>query len=189
MSTEMLLELFPTCAVGPAGVAMSGLAAAGRTLKAPILGSSMSDSTLAATGCGSGKNGSALAATRVSVGVSVGWQGRTPLAFSCSKEALPDRTVISLRGELDIASAKEFGDCIDSAIAGLGTLLELDLADLSFIDTRGVREIRRALSIVRGRGGDMAISSPSAIVYKVLRLTGFTDILRVDQHSRGSVTR
>jgi anti-sigma B factor antagonist len=173
MSTEMLVELFPTCAVGPAGVAMSRLAAAGRTLKAPILGSSMSDST----------------ATRVSVGVSVGWQGRTPLAFSCSKEALPDRTVISLRGELDIASAKEFGDCIDSAIAGLGTLLELDLADLSFIDTRGVREIRRALSIVRGRGGDMAISSPSAIVYKVLRLTGFTDILRVDQHSRGSVTR
>lgn len=106
-------------------------------------------------------------------------QVRTRCTFSCSAAALLDRTVVSLRGELDVLAADEFRDCIYFSLGEQVTLIDLDLADLSFIDARGVREIHRALSLVRGRGGEMVISAVSPFVYKVLLLTGSTKMMCV----------
>ncbi|MGC8513619.1 MAG: STAS domain-containing protein [Acidimicrobiales bacterium] len=103
-----------------------------------------------------------------------------PYAFVCSKSVSSERTVLVLRGDLDVLSAEEFRDCLNSALAGLAPLIELDFAGLSFIDARGVRELRQALSIVRDRGGDLVITSVPAMAYKVLELTGLTQMLSVE---------
>ena len=72
-------------------------------------------------------------------------------------------------------SAEEFSVCIKSCVTGEPHLIELDFVAVSFFDARGVREVHRALCFIRKSGRDVVITSPSAMVYKVLLFAGLTD--------------
>ena len=78
-------------------------------------------------------------------------------------------------------SAEEFSVCIKSCVTGEPHLIELDFVAVSFFDARGVREVHRALCFIRKSGRDVVITSPSAMVYKVLLFAGLTDWLRVER--------
>src|SRR5262245_11717202 len=82
------------------------------------------------------------------------------------------RGVFYLSGELDLGSAEEFRLAVGSGLEGRGELV-LDLADLTFIDSMGVR----ALAVLARRaGGGLVLRYSQDAVWRVLELLQFDGI-------------
>jgi len=85
------------------------------------------------------------------------------------RERLQHATVIRLVGELDLATAPEVLAAVQSAVAedGDGRLV-LDMREVSFIDSTGVRAL---LEASRATETQLALLRPSSAVTRVLDLT------------------
>ena len=81
---------------------------------------------------------------------------------------LDDDGVIRLSGELDMYTAESLIRC---GIAGLeaSDSLTIDLSNLSFMDSTGIRAI---LALAERAGGSVLLRHPTANVRKVIDLTG-----------------
>jgi anti-sigma B factor antagonist len=82
------------------------------------------------------------------------------------------RAVLALEGELDMASADRLQQAIDDEALHAETSIVLDLEELQFIDSTGLRVILRALEHCRGRGQEFAITRGSPQVQRLLSITG-----------------
>lgn len=91
----------------------------------------------------------------------------------------PDRIVLSLHGELDLASAPLLQSEIESAEADLATLVVLDLDDLQFIDSTGLRIILAAHERSQARGQMLAVTRGSQQVQRLMSITGAGEHLRI----------
>ena len=89
-----------------------------------------------------------------------------------------DRVVLSLEGELDMATAPRLQSAIDEPDLALMPELVLDLRALQFIDSTGLRVILAALQSSRERGQEFAITRGSPQVERLLSITGVTEHLR-----------
>jgi anti-anti-sigma factor len=85
-------------------------------------------------------------------------------------------THVVLDGRFDIAGAQE-ADPRFSALAQDSTSLVVDLARVSFIASLGVRTLMVSAKTLIRRGADMAVCGASENVEKVLRSTGFDEIV------------
>jgi anti-anti-sigma factor len=84
-------------------------------------------------------------------------------------------TQVMLDGRFDIAGAQE----VDSrflALAETAKLLVVDLTNVSFIASLGVRTLMMSAKAVMRRGADMAVCGASENVKKVLHSTGFDEV-------------
>ncbi|MFF3443873.1 STAS domain-containing protein [Streptosporangium sp. NPDC002721] len=87
-----------------------------------------------------------------------------------SPEAAGGRVEITVRGDLDAVKGAE----LRRVIGGLGAAtVELDLAQVVFIDCAGARTLLRADEHMRGLGQEMIVVRPSSPVLRLLRLLGF----------------
>jgi anti-anti-sigma factor len=91
----------------------------------------------------------------------------------------PDRIVLSLHGELDLASAPLLQSEIESAEAEDTTLMVLDLDDLEFIDSTGLRIILAAHERSQERGQMLALTRGSQQVQRLLSITRAGEHLRI----------
>jgi anti-sigma B factor antagonist len=89
-----------------------------------------------------------------------------------------DRAVLSLAGELDMASAPLFEGALDGAELTAASALVLDLQELRFIDSTGLRIILATRERCRERGQDFAITPGSPQVQRLLSVTGVGEHLR-----------
>jgi anti-sigma B factor antagonist len=87
--------------------------------------------------------------------------------------------VLHLEGELDLASAPALKAEMDSPEVATCAKLVLDLRELQFIDSTGLRTIFAALASARGRGQDFAVTQGTAQVQRLLAITGVGEHLRV----------
>jgi anti-anti-sigma factor len=76
-------------------------------------------------------------------------------------------TVVTLRGELDLATAPRLGDLLDE-IAGDAIL---DLRQVGYIDSTGVRLLLRRDADFRSRGRTLTILRGSRVVQRMFELT------------------
>jgi len=90
-----------------------------------------------------------------------------------------DIAVMHLEGELDLASAPALKAEMDTPEVASAAKLVLDLRELQFIDSTGLRTIFSARASARGRGQDFAVTQGSAQVQRLLAITGVGDHLRV----------
>lgn len=83
-----------------------------------------------------------------------------------------DRSILLVRGEIDLANADDFRERIESLLDEGRSPALVDLSGISFIDSSGVA----ALVAARGRadtaGIELVLVEPSAQTRKVLELTG-----------------
>jgi anti-anti-sigma factor len=90
----------------------------------------------------------------------------------------PDVVVLTLTGELDLATAKTFKSEITERQAG-GRLLVLNLAGVEFCDSTGLGALaglhRRAVTI----GGDLRLAGLQPGVEHVLKLTGVSAVIPI----------
>jgi anti-anti-sigma factor len=102
-----------------------------------------------------------------------------PALFSVDVSSVPDETVLTLHGELDISTRQRFA----SALARVGedvARIVLDVSDLTFIDCSNI-ELIDDLRIEAGqRGAYLEIRSPSAHLVRVFELTGLVPAASAD---------
>src|SRR5271168_4339582 len=89
----------------------------------------------------------------------------------------PGRVVLVLSGELDMASAELLQKTVEEQDAHVGELLLLDLQQLQFIDSTGLRAILTTLERCRERGQEFAITPGSQQVQRLLSITGVAEHL------------
>jgi anti-sigma B factor antagonist len=90
-----------------------------------------------------------------------------------------DRTVLHLTGELDLASSPIFERALEDPALAAASLVVLDLDDLKFVDSTGLRIILMAHESARGRGQEFAITQGSPQVQRLLSITSVAEHMRV----------
>ena len=89
------------------------------------------------------------------------------------EEASGDVVVVRLRGELDVSCAREVRTAIDDAIGAEGVQrIELDMAEVAFIDSTGIGVLVGAMQRAKASGQEVEIVAVSVPVRRVLDMTG-----------------
>jgi anti-sigma B factor antagonist len=91
----------------------------------------------------------------------------------------PDRVVLQLAGELDLASSPIFERALEDSSLASAPLLVLDLDGLKFVDSTGLRIILLAHEGARSRGQQFAITPGSPQVQRLLNITSVAEHMRV----------
>ncbi len=100
----------------------------------------------------------------------------TPLRIAMTSRG--NAVVVSIAGELDIATAESLADAL--AISALASRpLVLDLASLEFMDSTGLSEILLGWRRHFERGVGYVLLSPTVAVRKILEMTGISEIIAV----------
>jgi anti-sigma B factor antagonist len=86
------------------------------------------------------------------------------------------RVIVRAQGELDLMSVPELEAALEEA-GEEGVAIELDLAELEFIDSTGVHLILRTSARSRRHGRDFAITAASPEVRRAFELVGLLDRL------------
>ncbi len=95
--------------------------------------------------------------------------------------AIEDGAVsIALSGELDLAGARQLEMRLDEAERESPQRLVIDLCDLSFIDSTGLRLLLQADARARERGCELVLRRGEATVQRVFEVTGALDVLRFE---------
>jgi anti-sigma B factor antagonist len=101
-----------------------------------------------------------------------------PAPFSVVTDAADDRLVVSVHGELDLATAPQLEDVVLPVLKDGGDVV-LDLRPLEFMDSTGVRVIVAA-HVCAGEGGGSLVlvrTDPEGPVGRVLEISGLDGIL------------
>ena len=100
-----------------------------------------------------------------------------PTSFSISSDAGGEgRRQFVVRGELDLATAPQLDEALVAAIEA-GDEVVLDLRELEFMDSSGVRALVVAHTRGNGRFGLIA-AAPTSPVTKILAISGLEPELR-----------
>ena len=87
-------------------------------------------------------------------------------------------TVITVRGEIDMATAPQVRDLLDELVAAGARRIVLDCRALEFLDSSGIGVLISARNRL-GADGTIVLDSPPPHVRKVLEITGVSSHLSV----------
>ena len=89
------------------------------------------------------------------------------------------RTVITLEGELDLASTPQLVAIVRGVMDAGSAEIVLDMAELSFIDSTGLSGVAKLADQARSSGASLELRSPSALTAQVLEVTGLDRVITV----------
>jgi anti-anti-sigma factor len=84
-----------------------------------------------------------------------------------------------LSGELDTSAARAVDRAIDEVIAGGVTSLVIDLGQISFIDSSGLRSLIRARQALGDGADSVKLRNPQPSTMRLLEITGLQDQFRL----------
>jgi anti-anti-sigma factor len=85
--------------------------------------------------------------------------------------------LLTISRELDASSAEPFDTAFDDVLDRGARLVTLDLSDVSFLDSTGLRIIVRAANRLAAREGRLTVAGLSGAAQRVLEITGLIDRL------------
>ncbi|MBR3235904.1 MAG: STAS domain-containing protein [Atopobiaceae bacterium] len=88
------------------------------------------------------------------------------------------KAVVTPVGKLTVQTAPE----LDAAIEGLDANimeLEINLSELDYISSAGLRVLVSTQKMMTTRGGTMTLMSPNDDVYEVFDMTGLAEVLTI----------
>jgi anti-sigma B factor antagonist len=92
--------------------------------------------------------------------------------------AAPDGgIVLQLSGELDLGTVTMFVAALDELLDGDPVQIEVDMSELTFIDSSGVGAYVTAFRRAQAKGSRLKVGDRSALVQRVLELSGVEDAL------------
>jgi anti-anti-sigma factor len=92
--------------------------------------------------------------------------------------------VVSIQGELDIATAPELTALLGALIDRGHRAVALDLVALDFMDASGLGVIVAALNRLGHSTGALTVRSPPSMICRLLSLTGLSHVLSEDDRAR-----
>lgn len=87
--------------------------------------------------------------------------------------------IISLHGSLDALTVNEASEFFSLQISNGQYFLVADLSGLDFMSSAGLRLLLNATKEARSHDGDLRLAGASASLEKMLKLSGFTNIMKV----------
>ncbi|MCB2177519.1 MAG: STAS domain-containing protein [Actinomycetales bacterium] len=90
-----------------------------------------------------------------------------------------DRTVIEVKGEIDVYTAPALREEISSLVDAEHTTIVVDLTQVSFMDSTGLGVLVGALKKVRTLGGDLSLVINEEKILKVFRITALTQVFSI----------
>lgn len=87
--------------------------------------------------------------------------------------------VFALRGELDLASAQDFTTRIEQANAHHPAAIVLDLTELEFMDSTGLRSLIGAQEACKGQGSAFAVVPGADQVRRLMDITRVSENVRL----------
>ena len=90
-----------------------------------------------------------------------------------------DRYVITVSGEVDLASSPDLDTAIIAAIDSGSSSLVIDLTDVSFMDSSGLGVIVRGLKRCREADKDLDLVITNERVLKVFGITGLDQVIPI----------
>jgi anti-anti-sigma factor len=97
-------------------------------------------------------------------------------------------TIAVLKGRLDVAGAAAI-DLKFNAFAGARRALVIDLAEVSFIASMGIRLLLLAARAVNAKGGKIALAAPNADVASVLATARVDGLMPVCNSRADAIAR
>ena len=88
-------------------------------------------------------------------------------------------TVVVLAGEVDATNSDELYGVLESVVAQQPRLLIVDMSELSFMDSTGLRMLLRSTRALDQQGGVLALAAPQIAVARVLQLTRADQLIPV----------
>lgn len=89
-------------------------------------------------------------------------------------------TVIHISGDLDPATAPALEAALADAVADPAvSTVAVDLSELTFLDSSGLRVFVVARETMRARGAAFTLRSPSANVRRLLDVTGLGEVIEI----------
>lgn len=85
-------------------------------------------------------------------------------------------TGLALRGEIDAHTAPSVAAAIESS--SLDDVV-IDMADVEFVDSSGLRVLIEAHQAAEARGGSVTLANPSGAVVRLLQISGVDEYLNV----------
>ena len=107
-------------------------------------------------------------------------EGSVEDTFGISEESSSGNTVLSVAGELDIATAPELRDRFEEAIDRVpqGTVV-VDLLKVTFIDSTALGVLIGGLKRSQTAGGEFRIVVAEPRILKIFEITGLTDLFSI----------
>ena len=87
--------------------------------------------------------------------------------------------VVTVLGEIDIATGPLLWECLADAIPDAGRQLVIDLSGTTFIDSTGIAVFAQAHKQLRHRGAHLILRAPQASARKVLSITGLDTVIAI----------
>jgi anti-anti-sigma factor len=98
-------------------------------------------------------------------------------SFDITLTRTPGRATLTLVGELDITTTPRLSKYLSTLAQTHQGLIVIDLRQLTFLDSTGVRALVRADSYARRDGWNLAIVKGPPQVQRVLEICGLTEVL------------
>ena len=92
-----------------------------------------------------------------------------------------------LHGRLEGSSSEELQDALESALTASDRALILDLKDLSYISSAGLRVILLTSKKLLDRDAHFGLCSVPETVLEVLRMSGFDNFLSIHDDREGAL--
>ena len=91
-----------------------------------------------------------------------------------STEHQGDTCVVSVAGEVDIASAPQLRTHVNAALAAKPRRLVVDLSQTTYLDSSGIAELTRAGKALSGMGSSLVLFTGDSKVKKILDVLGLS---------------
>ncbi len=88
-------------------------------------------------------------------------------------------TVVQVKGRLDAGSSPELEKEIDALATAGEKILLLDLAELNYISSAGLRVILAGAKKFKAKGGNFSVASLVSVVKEVFDISGFSSIIPI----------
>ena len=98
--------------------------------------------------------------------------------MTINKESQDKKLVVSIEGRLDTTTAPELEEELKNSLDGVEEL-ELNLTDLEYISSAGLRVLLAAQKTMNAQGS-MKVTGVNDVVMEVFEVTGFSDILTIE---------
>jgi anti-anti-sigma factor len=117
----------------------------------------------------------------------VDWKALPDSAVTLRVNAEGSITTIAVAGELDVAATDGVLDRLEAELARGPSGVVVDLSELAFIDSTGLRALLQARDLCARHGARMSIVEARGHVARVFELTGLRSVLPIVPRASESV--
>ncbi|WP_375483155.1 STAS domain-containing protein [uncultured Jatrophihabitans sp.] len=101
-------------------------------------------------------------------------------------ETMRDVPVLQVSGEVDLATAAQLRDAADELIARRAGLVVIDLSQVSFLDSSGLKVLDEMQQRAADADGRIALVCPQQRIVRLLEITGLTDRFAIHSTPEGA---